>query len=121
VQHDRALIHAALSCRCPRCGVGSLFASRFDLRLNDRCSHCGLNLATNDNGDGPAVFLIFVLGFLLVPLAVLFDVLFAPPLWVHAILWGVVALGLTLGALKPLKSYIIALQFKHRPGDWNKP
>lgn len=77
-------------------------------------------LARNDSGDGPAVFLIFALGFLLVPLALFVETLFAPPLWVHAVLWTVVALGLTIGALRPLKSYVIALQFKHRPGDWTE-
>ena len=63
--------------------------------------------------------MIFVLGFLLVPAALLFDTLVEPPLWVHAALWGVVALGLCIGALKPLKSYIIYLQYKHRKSDWD--
>ena len=82
------------------------------------CPVCGLNLAKNDSADGPAVFLIFLLGFSLVPLALLFENIFAPPLWVHAVLWGFVALGATIGMLRPLKAYIIALQFKHRPGEW---
>ncbi len=64
------------------------------------------------------MFLIFILGFLLVPLALLFENAFAPPLWVHAVLWGGAAIGITLGALRPLKAYVIALQYKHRPGDW---
>lgn len=112
------LIKIALSCRCPRCGQGDLFAGRFDVRLREKCAQCGLNLAENDNGDGPAVFLIFILGFALVPLAVLFEVLVAPPLWVHAVLWGTVALGVTLGALRPIKTLVISLQYRHRPGDW---
>jgi uncharacterized protein (DUF983 family) len=95
-----------------------MFQSRFDLRLKNRCASCGLGLADNDNGDGPAVFLIFILGFLLVPTAVLFDVLVGPPLWVHAVLWGAVALGITLLLLRPLKSYIMHLQYRHRPGSW---
>ena len=77
-----------------------------------------MDYTKNDSADGPAVFMIFVLGFTLVPLALLFENIIAPPLWVHALLWSVVALGLTVGMLKPLKSYIIALQYKHRPGDW---
>lgn len=86
--------------------------------LRDVCASCGLDYTKNDSADGPAVFMIFILGFLLVPLALVFDNIMAPPLWVHAVLWSIVALILTVGALKPLKSYIIALQFKHRPGDW---
>lgn len=115
---DTALLKTALSCQCPKCGKGNLYPSRFNLALNEHCPHCGLNLARNDSADGPAVFLIFILGFLLVPLAITFENLMAPPLWVHIVLWGAVALGMTIGALRPLKSYIIALQYKHRPGDW---
>ncbi|MEM6781386.1 MAG: DUF983 domain-containing protein, partial [Pseudomonadota bacterium] len=69
---------------------------------------------------GPsAVFMIFILGFSVVPLALLVGMLSDIPLWLHAIIWTIVCLGLTLGSLKPLKSYIIHLQYKHRPGDWN--
>ena len=115
---DTTLLRRALACTCPRCGEGKLYPSTFNLTLNDRCAACGLDLAKNDSADGPAVFLIFILGFLLVPIAIAFEFPFSPPLWVHGVLWSVVAVGLTLGALKPLKSYIIALQYKHRPGDW---
>lgn len=87
--------------------------------LKKKCAVCGLALAKNDSADGPAVFLIFILGFLLVPLALLLDAAFDIPLIVHAVLWTVVALGLTLGMLKPLKAYVIALQFKHRRSDWS--
>ncbi len=115
---DRTLLRQALSCKCPRCGKGSLYKPGLTLTLRERCEACGLDLSRNDSADGPAVFLIFILGFALVPLALLFEVWFAPPLWVHAVLWSIVALGVTVGSLRPLKAYIIALQFKYRPGDW---
>ena len=107
-----------LICRCPKCLTGRLFPHLFDLTLNSSCPDCGLDLSKNDSADGPAVFLIFILGALLVPLALIFDHYVAPPLWVHAVLWGVVALTMTVGALKPLKSYIIYLQYKYRKSDW---
>lgn len=81
---------------------------------------CGLDLAKNDSADGPAVFLIFILGFTVIPLAMLVDVLFTVPLWLHGVIWTVVMLGLTVGSLRPLKAYIIALQYKHRPTDWEE-
>ncbi len=115
---DISLIERGLRCKCPKCGQGDLYPSLFAFDLNDKCSSCGLDLSNNDSADGPAVILIFVLGFLLVPLALLAESLFAPPLWVHGAVWGVLALALTLGSLKPLKAYIMAVQFKHRPGDW---
>ena len=113
-----SFIRQALSCKCPRCHEGHLYKAGFTVDLRDFCTACGLDFTKNDSADGPAVFLIFLLGAMLVPLALLFDNIVSPPLWVHGILWSVVALGLTLGALKPLKSYIVALQYKHRPGDW---
>ena len=90
------------------------------MSLKSQCSLCGLDLNKNDNADGPAVFLIFVLGFLLVPFALVLDSAFDIALWFHAVIWSIVALGLTLGALKPLKAYVMALQYHHRPRDWEK-
>ena len=86
--------------------------------MKELCKSCGLDLRKNDSADGPAVFLIFILGFLLVPLALVLEFAFEIPLWVHAVVWTIVALGLTLGALKPLKAYVMALQYHHRPRDW---
>lgn len=115
---DYNLLQRSLKCRCPQCGEGALYRSRYSVVLRDECSVCGLDFTKNDSADGPAVFLIFILGTLLVPLAIWFEFAVAPPLWAHAVIWGIATLALTLGALKPLKSYIIALQFKHRRGDW---
>ncbi len=115
---DMRMIRLGLACKCPRCGEGDLYPSRFSFTLNDACPVCGLDLTESDVGDGPAMFLIFVLGFTLVPLALLFEWAVHPPLWLHAILWTIVSLALTLGSLRPLRAYILALQYKHRPGDW---
>lgn len=115
---DIDLLKSSWACKCPNCGEGDLYQPGFSIELRDVCDGCGLDYTKNDSADGPAVFLIFILGFLLVPIALIFDAYLSPPLWVHAVVWTVVALAITVGSLKPLKSYIIALQFKHRPGDW---
>ncbi|MGH1398420.1 MAG: DUF983 domain-containing protein [Alphaproteobacteria bacterium] len=115
---DISPLKSGITCKCPQCGEGALFHSRFDLTLKDKCGSCGLDLSKNDTADGPAVFLIFILGTLLVPLALWVDAAFSWPLWVHAAVWGILTLALTVGFLKPIKAYIIALQFKHRPRDW---
>ena len=118
---EKQLLKRALSCKCPKCGEGDLFKPGFfEMGLNANCSNCGFELARNDSADGPAVFLIFVLGFLLVPLALWMDDIMTIPLWVHGIVWTVLALGLTLGTLKPIKAYVIALQLKHRATDWEQ-
>lgn len=116
---DIELMKKSLHCRCPKCDQGSLYKGRYSMDLRDECAQCGLDLSKNDSADGPAVLLIFILGTALVPLALLLDVWLAPPLWTHGIIWTIIALALTIGALKPLKSYIIALQYKHRRSDWD--
>ena len=108
----------ALTCTCPRCGQGKIFKPGLTLEVVEKCPSCHLALAKNDSGDGPAVFLIFILGFLLVPLALLLDAFVTPPLWVHAVLWTVVALGICVFTMRPTKAYVIALQFKHHPESW---
>lgn len=117
-ESNKSFFLQALKCKCPRCHVGDLYKVGLNADLRPTCAECGLDFSKNDSADGPAVFMIFVLGFLLVPLALLFDAYVSPPLWVHAILWLCVALGMTIGMLKPLKSFVIAQQYKHRPEDW---
>lgn len=104
---------AALSCRCPKCGKGRLFKGF--ITLVDHCDHCHLALAKNDNGDGPAVFLIFILGFVMVPPAIIIAMHVDWPLWVHGVLWGCLILGATMGMLRPAKSLTMAMQYKNRP------
>jgi uncharacterized protein (DUF983 family) len=103
---------AGLRCRCPRCGRGRLFAGL--LRVAPVCSICGLDLKKADSGDGPAVFVILVLGALVVPLAILVERLFGPPEWIHLALWPPLILAGSLVLLRPFKATMIALQYRHR-------
>lgn len=115
---DTTLLKQGLSCVCPRCHEGKLYESAYSLTLKKQCDHCGLDLEKNDTADGPAVFLIFILGSLLVPIALIIDAAYDWPLWLHALIWTLTTLIITLGTLRPIKAYIIALQYKHRPRDW---
>ncbi|UEM06690.1 DUF983 domain-containing protein [Skermanella rosea] len=110
---------AALKCRCPRCGEGRLYKGF--LSVSDRCEVCGLALARGDSGDGPAVFLTFILGFTVVPVALWVAMSVDWPLWLHAVVWTVVILGLALGMLRPAKAYLMALQFRHRASEYDIP
>ncbi len=106
---------AGLTCRCPRCGRGPLFGGY--LTVADDCPVCGLRLADHDTGDGPAVFVIFILGAVVVPLALWVEAAFEPPIWVHAALWSAAVMGGTLALLRPLKGLLVALHYRHRsPG-----
>ncbi len=105
-------LKAGLTARCPCCGEGALF--RGPLALRDRCSSCGLDYKFIDTGDGPAVFAIMILGFLVLGGALILEFKVGPPLWVHLLLWGVGTPLLALGLLRFLKALLIALQFKHK-------
>ncbi|HWE74516.1 MAG TPA: DUF983 domain-containing protein [Stellaceae bacterium] len=105
------VLTVALRCRCPRCGQGKLFAGL--LNVAPRCSVCDLDLAAQDAGDGPAVFVVLILGALVVGLALLVEVEFAPPFWVHIVLWTPVVIGGAIAMLRPLKAWLIAMQYRH--------
>lgn len=113
---DYQTIKRSLHCGCPRCGVGSIFPHRLTLDVIPNCPACGLKIGEHDSGDGPAVFLIFILGLLLTPSALFVDSVTTIPLWAHAIIWTLAAVGLCVLTMQPLKTYVIALNYKHRGG-----
>jgi uncharacterized protein (DUF983 family) len=104
-------LRAALGCRCPRCGEGRLYAGLLTVRGD--CEVCGLDLSGQDAGDGPAVFVILFLGCIVVGLAAVVEVAFAPPIWVHLLLWTPLILGGAVAMLRPFKAALIALQYRH--------
>lgn len=108
----QAPLQTALAGRCPRCGEGRLFAGF--LALAPRCECCSLDYGFADSGDGPAIFIMMIAGFIIVGLALWVEFTWQPPYWVHAVLWIPLTLGLTLGLLRPLKSWLIAQQYRHR-------
>jgi uncharacterized protein (DUF983 family) len=101
--------------RCPRCGEGRLFQGFLSLR--PACEHCGLDYTFADAGDGPAVFVILIGGALVVFAALLTEVVYQPPYWVHAALWLPLILIVTLAPLRPIKGLMIALQYHHRAAE----
>ena len=105
-------IGAGLSGACPRCGQGKLFQGLLTLR--PRCTACGLDYSFADAGDGPAVFIIFIAGFIVVFAALITEIVYRPPYWVHAALWLPLILIVTLGPLRPAKGLMIALQYHHK-------
>ena len=105
--------------RCPRCGEGRLYDGY--LKVVERCESCGLALAKNDSGDGPAVFLIFILGAIATPFAFLLDSWFPQlPYWVPVLIVSVMVLGLALISLRPSKALVLALQYRHRREDYEE-
>ncbi|RTL77337.1 MULTISPECIES: DUF983 domain-containing protein [Afipia] len=106
---------AGLRCRCPRCGKGKMFAGFLSLR--PECEVCGLDYNFIDSGDGPAVFVILLAGFLVVGAALIVEAKYQPPFWVHAALWLPLILLVTLAPLRPMKALMIALQYHHKAAE----
>jgi uncharacterized protein (DUF983 family) len=113
-------VKIALKGVCPKCRTGHIFATPTALNPQEHCPRCGFHLGAHDNGDGPAVFLIFILGFLIVPLALVSDAYFTIALWVHGVLWTAISLLLCVLSLRPLKAYIMLLQYRHLPKTYGE-
>ena len=84
------------------------------LEVADECGDCGLALGKHDSGDGPVAFIILIVGFAVVGLALWVEISWRPAYWIHAALWLPLILILTLGLVRPLKGLMIALQYRHR-------
>jgi len=96
---------------CPRCGSPTLFAGW--VRFAPTCRSCGLDFASFNVGDGPAAFLILIVGALVVIGALVVDAMFEPPFWVHLI-WIPVAALLTIVGLRGAKAWLLAQEYRHR-------
>ena len=121
MNHDQAHwppvepVAAGLKGRCPRCGEGRLFSGY--LSVGKRCGNCGLDYSFADAGDGPAVFVILIIGFVVVGLALWMEVTLSPPMWVHFLLWVPLTLVLALTALRLIKGILITLQYRNRAAE----
>ncbi|MCC7252201.1 DUF983 domain-containing protein [Hyphomicrobium sp.] len=105
-------LFAGTLARCPRCGLGPLFHN--GLMLRPACSGCGLDYRFIDTGDGPAVFAILILGFVVLGGALFVEFRYEPPVWVHVVLWGILTPLLAFILLRFLKAILIALQWTHK-------
>ncbi len=106
---------AGLGATCPRCGQGRLYAGL--LKPAPRCAACGLDYSFADSGDGPAVFVILILGFVILGLALLVDSALSPPIWVDFLIWLPVTVVASIWALRFGKAFMIALQYRTGAGQ----
>jgi uncharacterized protein (DUF983 family) len=108
-------ILAALKGLCPRCGNRTLFAGLASFA--PKCRACGLDFAAFNVGDGPAPFLIFIVGGIVVALAILLQLKASPPWWVHVLLWVPLTVALTIGLLRLAKGLLLVLEYRNRAGE----
>jgi uncharacterized protein (DUF983 family) len=106
---------AGLAGRCPNCGKGRLYAGF--IRVAPVCDACGFDLAKADTGDGPAVFIIMIVGFLMAFGALFTEVAYKPPVWVHLVVWMPLTVILCLVLLRPMKGLMVAAQFHNHASE----
>ena len=102
----------ALFGRCPRCGKGPLFSGY--LTIPPKCTSCGLDYSVFDPGDGPAVFVVLIVGAIVAGGALFVEFTYQPPYWVHAVIWIPTIAILTFVFLRLAKSLLVVLQYKHQ-------
>jgi len=106
---------AGLKGRCPNCGEGRLFSGF--LKVAAACDHCGYDLAKADSGDGPAVFVILIAGFLCAFAMLFVEMAYKPPIWVHLVVFLPLTLAVCIGLLRPLKGVLLAAQFANHASE----
>jgi uncharacterized protein (DUF983 family) len=116
VSERPSALAAGLRSRCPACGRGPLFEGFLAVRR--RCPVCGADLSGQDTGDGAVAFIVLLVGAIVVTLALLTEVRYAPPVWLHLVLWLPLTVVLVLACMRPFKAVLIALQYKHRRQDF---
>ena len=104
-----------LACRCPACGEGPLFDGF--LRVGERCESCGLDMRAADSGDGPAVFIVLIVGAIACAGALVTEAAYHPPVWVHLVLWLPLTAILTAILIRPFKGVLLAMQFHHKASE----
>lgn len=105
-------IVAGLKGVCPRCGKGHMFKGF--LAVQPTCEVCGLDLAFADSGDGPAFFVMSLVGIVVVGLALWVEFAYSPPIWLHLVLWSALSIILSLALVRPSKGILVALQYHNK-------
>lgn len=110
-----SIAEVALFGLCPQCGARTLFAGW--VRFASRCRACGLDFDRFNVGDGPAAFLILIIGALIAGLAIWLQLAVAPPFWVHVLLWvPLTTLAVVLG-LRASKAALLASEYRNKAGE----
>jgi uncharacterized protein (DUF983 family) len=87
------------------------------LRVGERCEACGLDMRAADSGDGPAVFIVLIVGMIVCFAALIVEVAYHPPIWLHLLLWLPLAALLTAVLIRPFKGVMLAMQFHHKASE----
>jgi uncharacterized protein (DUF983 family) len=98
--------------RCPRCGEGKLF--RAFLKVDDHCSSCGLDFTPHRADDLPAYLVIIIVGHIVVPLALLIETNYSPPIALQLAIYLPLTIFASLALLQPVKGAVVGMQWALR-------
>lgn len=105
-------LKTGIRCRCPRCGEGPVLEGYLTIRKS--CPKCGLSYEFADPADGPAFFVMSVVGVVGMCLFMMFEFTVHPPIWVHFVFTFPLIAAMCLGILRPFKGWMIASQYRHK-------
>ena len=105
-------IWKGMRAQCPQCGAKTLFSKY--LKVSDTCGSCGLDLSGHEADDAPPYFTIFIVGHIIVPVALVVEKFYMPPLYVHALIFCVLAVAVSLLSLPIVKGGVVGLQWALR-------
>lgn len=100
-------VASGLKGRCPECGEGLLFKGFLSFARD--CEACGADFSDEDAGDGPAVFVIFIVGIFIVPLALAFQLITQAPTWLTLVIWTPIIILACLFLLRLLRGVMFNL------------
>jgi uncharacterized protein (DUF983 family) len=112
VPNSATLAASALWGRCPECASPELFDGV--VQFAKTCKTCGLDFGAFNVGDGPAAFLVLIVGALVSIGAITLQLSVEPPFWVHILVWVPVTTGLVIGLLRVAKAALLFLEYKNR-------
>ena len=98
--------------RCPRCGEGRLF--RAFLKVDNACSVCGQDFTPHRADDLPAYLVIIIVGHIVVPLALMIETEYAPPVVLQLAIYLPLTVIISLILLQPVKGAVVGLQWALR-------
>ena len=85
--------------------------------MRARCETCGTDLSRADSGDGPVVFILLIVGAIGCFGLLVTEITLHPPVWLQLLIWLPLMGAITLGALRPFKGVMIALQFHNSASE----
>jgi uncharacterized protein (DUF983 family) len=110
-----SISRAAFFGLCPECGAKTLYAG--PARFAEKCGNCALDYSSFNVGDGPAALLTLVIGALIIALAIMVDVAFRPPFFLHVLIWVPLTAAMTVYSLRIAKGALLALEHRNRAGE----